>query len=90
MTAEQVEPAEEELRAVDGRVPGRRGLATRQRLLDPARVLQRGHAMLRDARNGRVVTDAARLSPGLDVAVRLRDGEALARITSVTALPKTS
>lgn len=63
---------------------------TRQRLLDPVRVLQRGYAMLRDAKNGRVVTDAARLSPGLDVAVRLRDGEALARVTSVTALPKTS
>ena len=39
MTAEAVppndaEPAEAGLRAVDGRVPGRRGLATRQRLLD--------------------------------------------------------
>ncbi|MGE3620288.1 MAG: TetR family transcriptional regulator [Acidimicrobiia bacterium] len=36
--AQRVDPrADDELRAVDGRVPGRRGLATRQRLLDRTR-----------------------------------------------------
>ena len=38
-TDQSAESVETDLRAVDGRVPGRRGLATRQRLLDHTRAL---------------------------------------------------
>ncbi|MBI5852739.1 MAG: exodeoxyribonuclease VII large subunit [Planctomycetes bacterium] len=62
--------------------------ATRQRLLDPKRVLQRGYAMLRDVKRGRVLTDVGKLSPGLEVDLLLRDGEARARVESVRPNPQ--
>ena len=60
---------------------------TRQRLLDPARVLARGYAMLRDADGRRIVTDATGLSVGGDVHVALRDGDLRARIQSIQLRP---
>lgn len=61
--------------------------ATRQRLLDPKRVLARGYAMVRDARSARIVTDAAKVSPGARLLLRLRDGELSTQVDSVQLDP---
>ncbi len=55
---------------------------TRQRLLDPSRVLKRGFALLRGA-DGRIVTDAAQVSPDDLATVQLRDGRVQARVSEV-------
>ncbi|MEY2981360.1 MAG: exodeoxyribonuclease large subunit [Planctomycetota bacterium] len=55
---------------------------TRQRLLDPARVLKRGFALLRGA-DGRIVTDANQVESGDLTTVQLRDGRLHARISTV-------
>lgn len=47
--------------------------------LDPARVLERGYSVVRDA-GGRVVTDAARLAPGDSLDITLAQGEARVRV----------
>jgi exodeoxyribonuclease VII large subunit len=57
-------------------------LATRQRLLDPARVIARGFAVVRDEA-GRVLPSAARLQPQQRITVRFRDGSATTRIETV-------
>jgi exodeoxyribonuclease VII large subunit len=57
-------------------------LATRQRLLDPARVLARGFAVVRDD-GGRVLPSATRLQPQQRVTVLFRDGSATTRIETV-------
>ncbi len=59
---------------------------TRQRLLDPRAVLRRGYAMVRGA-DGRIVTDAAPLAPGAELAVEFRDGVVAARTERVTIRP---
>ncbi|MCA8956936.1 MAG: exodeoxyribonuclease VII large subunit [Planctomycetes bacterium] len=53
--------------------------AARQRLLDPARVLERGYALARDP-DGRILTGIGRLRPGATVAIQMRDGTARAEI----------
>lgn len=53
----------------------------RARLLDPANVLKRGFAVLRDAR-GAVLKDAASVAVGRKVVVELRDGRVKARVES--------
>lgn len=60
-------------------------LASSRRLLatlDPAAVLSRGYAILRDAK-GRVVTSVKRISPGDDATVALSDGDAGVTVTRV-------
>jgi exodeoxyribonuclease VII large subunit len=47
--------------------------ATRIRLLDPCRVLQRGYAMVRN-RSGRVLKSVAQIRPGMPLELILRDG----------------
>jgi exodeoxyribonuclease VII large subunit len=56
---------------------------TRQRLLDPARVLGRGYALLRDA-SGRVRPSARGLARDEVLHVHLRDGRATTRVLDVT------
>lgn len=56
--------------------------AARQRLLDPAAVLRRGFAMVRNA-DGRVVPAAERLASGVEIELRFRDGRAKARVLDV-------
>lgn len=63
--------------------------ATRLRLLDPARVLGRGYALVRDAA-GRVVPAAARLDEGQAVRLQFRDGTAAAHIDQLHRDPPTS
>lgn len=60
--------------------------ATRQRLLDPARVLQRGFALVRGD-GGKVLPSAGRLQPGTQVTLQFRDGSASARVDAVTVTP---
>ena len=73
-------------RAIARAVPARRqrGLAARRRLdaLSPMAVLGRGYALVEGA-DGRVRTDAARLSVGEAVRLRMRDGRAAATVTGV-------
>ena len=57
--------------------------ATRLRLLDPARVLGRGYALVRTA-DGRVAPSVDRLAAGYSVRLQFRDGAADARIDGVT------
>ena len=54
----------------------------RQRLLDPARVLGRGFAIVRTAA-GRVLPSASTLQPEQTLVVQFRDGTATTRITAV-------
>lgn len=61
----------------------------RQRLLDPARVLQRGFALFRDA-SGRIVTDAAQVGAGDTATVQLRDGRVRATVSTVELDPDPS
>lgn len=56
---------------------------TRQRLLDPTRVLQRGFALVRGA-DGTVLPTAARLQRGADITIQFRDGRARATVDDVT------
>ncbi|HEY7608053.1 MAG TPA: exodeoxyribonuclease VII large subunit, partial [Alphaproteobacteria bacterium] len=59
-------------------------LAGTAQLLDSLsyqRVLDRGYALVRDAA-GEPVTSAAAAKPGADIAIRFRDGEVGARVTS--------
>ena len=58
------------------------GYSTTLDALDPARVLERGYAVVRNA-NGEVVRDAAKLSPGDRVAVRVASGSFDADVTGV-------
>jgi exodeoxyribonuclease VII large subunit len=71
-------------RAIARAVPSRRqrALAARRRLdaLSPLAVLGRGYAIV-EGSDGRVRTDAARLSIGEAVTLRMRDGRALASVT---------
>lgn len=50
------------------------------RLLDPARVLRRGYALL--LRNGRILTSVADVQPGEPLAVQLHDGTLTVSVTS--------
>ena len=51
----------------------------RQRLLDPRRVLARGYALIFDT-EGRILSDVARMKPGMDLDIRMRDGRARTRV----------
>ncbi|MBM4060500.1 MAG: exodeoxyribonuclease VII large subunit [Planctomycetes bacterium] len=57
-------------------------MAARQRLLDPARVLGRGYALVRSTA-GAVLPSAARLARDQTVLVQFRDGRATARVVDV-------
>jgi len=48
---------------------------TRQRLLNPRRVLERGYALARDER-GKIVTGVGTLKPGMRLGIEFRDGRA--------------
>lgn len=84
--------AQVRLRSFDWRSPGRNRAAraadalaaARLRLeaLDPARVLERGYAVVRDA-DGRVVRDARDLTPGHAIAVQLARGAVDAHVDRV-------
>jgi len=52
--------------------------------LSPLRVLDRGYALARRPETGEVVRDAATLSPGASLIIRLARGELQARVTGVT------
>ncbi len=60
---------------------------TRQRLLDPLRVLTRGYAIVRDADNGGIVTGAGGARTGMLTDIQLRDGRLRARVESVHPEP---
>ena len=51
-------------------------------LLNPQQVLDRGYSVVFDAA-GRALTDAASVTPGADVRIRLRRGEIGARVTDI-------
>ncbi len=53
------------------------------RSLSPLAVLERGYAICQEARTGKVIKDAALLSPGKEVRVRLSRGRIGARVTEV-------
>ncbi|MBX3462043.1 MAG: exodeoxyribonuclease VII large subunit [Planctomycetes bacterium] len=55
---------------------------TRLRLLDPARVLERGYTLVR-GRDGGILPSATRLHAGTEVQIQFRDGRAAARIEGV-------
>lgn len=57
-------------------------MAMRQRLLDPARVLGRGYALVRDTA-GRVLPSAQRLADEQAIQVQFRDGRADVRVVRV-------
>jgi len=56
--------------------------SARQRLLDPARVLGRGYALVR-TEDGRVLPSAAGLAKDQTLVVQFRDGRATTRITGI-------
>ena len=56
--------------------------AARQRLLDPARVLERGYTLVRNA-DGRVVGQAHGLTPGMALDISFHDGHAQVQTTRV-------
>jgi exodeoxyribonuclease VII large subunit len=58
-------------------------MTTRQRLLDPARVLGRGYALVRSP-EGRVLPSATRLQPHQTLVIQFRDGRATAHVTEIT------
>ena len=58
-------------------------MTTRQRLLDPARVLGRGYALVRSP-EGRVLPSATRLQPEQTLVIQFRDGRATAHVTEIT------
>lgn len=68
---------------------GRQAAAREERLraLDPAGVLRRGFALVRDG-EGRLVTGVDRVAAGDDVTVQLRDGELAAGITGIRRRPE--
>jgi len=80
-----------ETRLLDRAFAQRITLASRQaaemsRLLEsvsPERVVDRGYAVLRDAK-GKIVSDVAALHPGEDAVIGLRDGSAGARIMATS------
>ena len=55
---------------------------TRQRLLDPTRVLERGFALVRES-GGAIVTSALALTPGDRAIVILRDGRVATRVENI-------
>lgn len=55
-------------------------LAAKLDALSPLKVLERGYAIIRGARDGSVVRAASDASPGLEVRIRFHDGEKDARI----------
>jgi len=82
---DRLEGRMESLNRVAGRVTEtrRRHLNQTQRLLDGLsyeRVLDRGFALITDAK-GKAVSHVGALSPGDDIAVRLKDGNVGARVT---------
>ena len=46
-------------------------------------MLERGYALVRDAKDGRIVTDAAALQAGQSAELQLRDGRATVRVDDV-------
>ncbi|MBK8975974.1 MAG: exodeoxyribonuclease VII large subunit [Planctomycetes bacterium] len=56
---------------------------TRQRLLDPRRVLERGYALLRDPASGRIVPGARGLRSGAKLRVQTRDADADVTVDAV-------
>ncbi len=54
----------------------------RAKLLDPARVLARGYALIRAADTGKMITDAGALKPGTAIVTSLRDGTVASTVDS--------
>ena len=65
--------------AIESRKSKLEKLSGKMEGLDPNNVLSRGYSLIRDG-NGRVVTSAKDLFPGIDVTIAMRDGSALAKI----------
>ncbi|MFO0981878.1 MAG: exodeoxyribonuclease VII large subunit [Planctomycetota bacterium] len=61
-------------------------LDRRRQLLDPVRLLARGYAMV--FRRGTIVTRAAQVEPGDELAVRMQDGELTTSVLARTAQAK--
>lgn len=59
------------------------GHATRLRLLDPRRVLERGYAIIRKSSGDTIATGASSLEPGDGIGITFRDGAATARVDTV-------
>ena len=51
---------------------------------DPQRIINRGYAVVRDARTGDIISGADRLAAGTGIMLQMRGGEASAEITGVT------
>ena len=51
---------------------------------DPQRIINRGYAVVRDARTGDIISGADRLAAGTGITLQMRGGEASAEITGVT------
>ncbi|MSR38752.1 MAG: exodeoxyribonuclease VII large subunit [Planctomycetes bacterium] len=60
--------------------------SARQRLLDPARVLGRGFALIRSA-DGRILSEAARIHPNQTLVLQLRDGTVHTKAESINLEP---
>ena len=58
--------------------------STRQRLLDPKRVLERGYALARGP-DGRILTDIQKIKAGMELSVQFRDGRARTKVEDVEA-----
>lgn len=56
--------------------------SARQRLLDPARVLERGYALVRNS-EGRIVAQSRALHPGMELDISFHDGHAQVTTTRV-------
>jgi exodeoxyribonuclease VII large subunit len=56
-------------------------------LQHPARVLQQGYVMLKDAQSETLVTSVAQLQPTQTITLLLKDGQANASITGVQLAP---
>lgn len=50
---------------------------------DPQHIINRGYAVIHDAESDRMISDAAQLTDGMNIKLRVRKGEAAAEITGV-------
>lgn len=50
---------------------------------DPQHIINRGYAVIHDAESDRIISDAAQLTDGMNIKLRVRKGEAAAEITGV-------
>ncbi|RMF96751.1 MAG: exodeoxyribonuclease VII large subunit [Gammaproteobacteria bacterium] len=60
------------------------GLAAGLQAVSPLATLERGYALVQDPASGRVLRDAAELSPGQEISARLARGSFRARVTDIS------